>query len=128
MFGHKIIILAFVALFGVSKVVYSTIVRDWFSMELVNRASLFRKRNWNASVPLLSVELDDHFAVPFRVGLTTLINIYTAEGDDWSIMALLTVIMTVIMAVASFILMVVFQYWKLAEVIKEHDQELGSQQ
>jgi hypothetical protein len=72
MFRDRITISAFVALFGVSKVAYSTIARDRVSMDLVNRASLFGKRNWNASVPLLSVELDDHFAVPFRVGLTSL--------------------------------------------------------
>jgi hypothetical protein len=72
MFRDKIIILAFVALFGVCKVAYSTIARDWVSMELVNRASLFGKRNWNALVPLLLVELNNYFAVPFRVGLISL--------------------------------------------------------
>ncbi|KAL1962035.1 hypothetical protein VTN77DRAFT_621 [Rasamsonia byssochlamydoides] len=56
--------------------------------------------------------------------LTTLINIYTAKDGDWSIMAVLTVAITAASALTCLILMVLFQFRKLAQVKEEHEREM----
>ena len=59
---------------------------------------------------------------------TTLINIYTARDGDWSIMALITTIITGVTLVISFSLAMVFKFIKLKEVQEAHMREvyLGS--
>jgi hypothetical protein len=45
--------------------------------------------------------------------LTSLINIYTAKGGDWSVMALLAVIVSGVLVVSSTGLILVYKFWKL---------------
>lgn len=54
--------------------------------------------------------------------LTSLINIYTARDGDWSIMAVLTVVVTAGTALASLVFLA-FYFVKLAQVRYEHEQE-----
>ena len=56
--------------------------------------------------------------------LTTLVNIYSAQDGDWSIMALLTVILTVLVMVVSATATVYFRYVLLANIEREHEQEI----
>lgn len=60
---------------------------------------------------------------------TTLINVYTTQDGDWSIMALITTIITRVMLVAASLLTVVFKFIKLKEVQEAHLHEvyLGGQ-
>jgi hypothetical protein len=51
---------------------------------------------------------------------TTLINIYTARDGDWSIMALITTIITGVTLVAASSLTIVFKFIKLKEVQEAH--------
>lgn len=60
--------------------------------------------------------------------LTTLINIYTAQDGDWSIMAVLTVAITAALALTCLVLMVLFHFGKLAQVKEEHEQEMQAAQ
>ncbi|KAL3484451.1 hypothetical protein BJX62DRAFT_248413 [Aspergillus germanicus] len=55
--------------------------------------------------------------------LTSLINIYTAKGGDWSVMALLTVIVSGVLAATSGGLMVFYKFWKLRIVEADHERE-----
>ena len=55
---------------------------------------------------------------------TTLINIYTARDGDWSIMALITTIMTGATLVAASSLAIVFKFIKLKEVQEAHVREV----
>ncbi|KAH8430032.1 uncharacterized protein LDX57_007703 [Aspergillus melleus] len=55
---------------------------------------------------------------------TTLINIYTARDGDWSIMALITTIITGFTLVTSFSLAMVFKFIKLKEVQEAHVREV----
>lgn len=55
---------------------------------------------------------------------TTLINIYTARDGDWSIMALITTIITGVTLVAASSLTVVFKFIKLKEVQEAHLREV----
>ncbi|KAH8430088.1 uncharacterized protein LDX57_007758 [Aspergillus melleus] len=55
---------------------------------------------------------------------TTLINIYTARDGDWSIMALITTIITGVTLVTSFSLAMVFKFIKLKEVQEAHVREV----
>ncbi|GFG16466.1 conserved hypothetical protein [Aspergillus lentulus] len=56
--------------------------------------------------------------------LTTLINIYTAKNKYWSIMALLTVAVSGVLAASSAGLTVVYKFWKLRIVEEEHAREI----
>ncbi|EED20946.1 conserved hypothetical protein [Talaromyces stipitatus ATCC 10500] len=56
--------------------------------------------------------------------LTTLVNIYSAQDGDWSIMALLTVILTATVMVVSGTLTAYFYFFKLAEIKKEHEADM----
>jgi hypothetical protein len=56
--------------------------------------------------------------------LTTLVNIYSAQDGDWSIMALLTVIVTAMVMVVSGTLTAYFYFFKLAETKKEHETDM----
>ncbi|KAL3459607.1 hypothetical protein BJX64DRAFT_279113 [Aspergillus heterothallicus] len=55
--------------------------------------------------------------------LTSLINIYTAKGGNWSVMALLAVIVSGVLAVSSAGLMLVYKFWKLRLVQLDHEME-----
>ncbi|KAL4740388.1 hypothetical protein BDV11DRAFT_204309 [Aspergillus similis] len=55
--------------------------------------------------------------------LTSLINIYTAKDGCWSVMALLTVIVSGVLAVTSTGLTVFYKFWKLRIVIADHERE-----
>jgi membrane protein YdbS with pleckstrin-like domain len=55
--------------------------------------------------------------------LTSLINIYTAKGGDWSVMALLAVIVSGVLVVSSTGLILVYKFWKLRIVQLEHEME-----
>jgi hypothetical protein len=56
--------------------------------------------------------------------VTTLINIYTARDGDWSIMALITTIITGVTLVAACSLTIVFKFIKLQEVQEDHRREV----
>lgn len=56
--------------------------------------------------------------------LTTLVNVYSAQEGDWSIMALLTVIVTALVMVVSGTLTAYFYFFKLARVKKEHEADM----
>ncbi|GFF99723.1 conserved hypothetical protein [Aspergillus udagawae] len=56
--------------------------------------------------------------------LTTLINVYTAKNKYWSIMALLTVAVSGVLAASSAGLTVVYKFWKLRIVEEEHAREI----
>ncbi|KAL2801857.1 hypothetical protein BJX63DRAFT_441766 [Aspergillus granulosus] len=55
--------------------------------------------------------------------LTSFINIYTAKGGDWSVMALLTVIVSGVLAASSAGLLVFYKFWKLRIVETDHERE-----
>ncbi|CAG8901457.1 unnamed protein product [Penicillium egyptiacum] len=59
--------------------------------------------------------------------LTTTINIYTAKDGDWSIMALLTFIASILSVASSVILTYIYKFRKLKMVIEEHFREINSQ-
>ncbi|PYH40989.1 uncharacterized protein BP01DRAFT_377369 [Aspergillus saccharolyticus JOP 1030-1] len=52
--------------------------------------------------------------------ITSFISIYTAKNGDWSIMALLSIIITGLSAVIYLALTLVYKFWKLQKVIEEH--------
>ncbi|KAJ5302307.1 hypothetical protein N7508_007170 [Penicillium antarcticum] len=54
--------------------------------------------------------------------LTTIINLYTAHGGDWSIMALLTVITSGLSVASSLSLLFLFKFVKLGRLKREHNQ------
>ncbi|KAF7177422.1 hypothetical protein CNMCM7691_005627 [Aspergillus felis] len=56
--------------------------------------------------------------------LTTLINIYTAKDKCWSIMALLTVVVSGVLAASSAGLTIVYKFWKLRIVLEDHEREI----
>ncbi|KAE8371414.1 hypothetical protein BDV26DRAFT_302789 [Aspergillus bertholletiae] len=58
--------------------------------------------------------------------ITTLVNIYTAQSGDWSIMALLTVIATGLSMVSSLALIIIYKFVKLERVKQEHEIELNA--
>jgi hypothetical protein len=45
--------------------------------------------------------------------LTTLVNIYTIKRDDWSIMALITMIITGLSLVISLVMACFYKFWKI---------------
>ncbi|KAB8067368.1 hypothetical protein BDV29DRAFT_186275 [Aspergillus leporis] len=55
--------------------------------------------------------------------LTTIINIYTAKSGNWSIMSLLTVIVTALSTTASLALVLFYKFWKMEKVKEEHELE-----
>ncbi|KAE8386944.1 hypothetical protein BDV23DRAFT_196094 [Aspergillus alliaceus] len=55
--------------------------------------------------------------------LTTMVNIYTAKDGKWSIMSLLTVIVTALSSTASLALALFYKFWKMATIKREHDME-----
>ncbi|KAL4947081.1 hypothetical protein BDW69DRAFT_199917 [Aspergillus filifer] len=55
--------------------------------------------------------------------LTSLVNIYTAKDGCWSVMALLTVIVSGVLALLSTALMVFYKFWKLRIVMEDHERE-----
>ncbi|OGM39147.1 hypothetical protein ABOM_012222 [Aspergillus bombycis] len=55
--------------------------------------------------------------------LTTIINIYTAKNGKWSIMSLLTVIITALSAAVSLALTVFYKFWKMERIKRQHDLE-----
>ncbi|KAL4745465.1 hypothetical protein BDW72DRAFT_208186 [Aspergillus terricola var. indicus] len=55
--------------------------------------------------------------------LTSLISIYTAKDGYWSVMALLTVIVSGVLALSSTGLTVFYKFWKLRIVIADHERE-----
>ncbi|KAL3449658.1 hypothetical protein BJX65DRAFT_316913 [Aspergillus insuetus] len=56
--------------------------------------------------------------------LTTLVNIYTAKNGDWSIMAVLTTIITGLTFTVSVALTTLFKFVKLERLRREHDLEI----
>ncbi|KAL4863561.1 hypothetical protein BDV12DRAFT_189606 [Aspergillus spectabilis] len=56
--------------------------------------------------------------------LTTLVNIYTAKNGDWSIMAVLTTIITGLAFTILVVLTTLFKFLKLERLRREHDLEL----
>jgi hypothetical protein len=48
------------------------------------------------------------------------VNVYTAKQGVWSIMALLTVIVTAFTAIASVVGIFWFRFWMLANIKQEH--------
>ncbi|KAL4935806.1 hypothetical protein BDV06DRAFT_217144 [Aspergillus oleicola] len=59
--------------------------------------------------------------------LTTIVNIYTAKNGDWSIMALLTTIMTGLVLAILVALIIVYKFGKLQKVRQEHDLEIKAE-
>jgi hypothetical protein len=55
--------------------------------------------------------------------VTTLVNIYTAREGEWSIMALLTTIVTGLSASGSLILLIIYRFGKLVKIKEEHEME-----
>ncbi|KAA8642350.1 hypothetical protein EYZ11_012327 [Aspergillus tanneri] len=55
--------------------------------------------------------------------VTTLINVYTAKDGYWSIMALLTVIVSGFLAAVSLIFTLVYRFWKLRLIKEDHERE-----
>ncbi|KAE8334762.1 hypothetical protein BDV26DRAFT_287303 [Aspergillus bertholletiae] len=55
--------------------------------------------------------------------VTTLVNIYTAREGEWSIMALLTTIVTGLSASGSLTLLIIYRFGKLVKVKQEHEME-----
>ncbi|GIJ89517.1 hypothetical protein Asppvi_008459 [Aspergillus pseudoviridinutans] len=54
---------------------------------------------------------------------TTLINIYTARSGDWSVMAIVTTVMTGSTLLVSSLLAVVFKFFMLKKIEEEHELE-----
>ncbi|CAI7615478.1 unnamed protein product [Penicillium pancosmium] len=52
--------------------------------------------------------------------LTTIVNLYTAHGGDWSIMALLTVIASGLSVASSLALLIIYKFGKLERLKQEH--------
>ncbi|KAE8330304.1 hypothetical protein BDV39DRAFT_202109 [Aspergillus sergii] len=55
--------------------------------------------------------------------LTAVINVFTAKDGYWSIMALLTVITSGLLAAMSLALVIIYQFWKLRLVKDDHYRE-----
>ncbi|KAL3416228.1 hypothetical protein V8F44DRAFT_480336, partial [Aspergillus fumigatus] len=55
--------------------------------------------------------------------LTILINIYTAKGGDWSIMALITAIVTGLSLAMSLAMACFYKLGKINVIGQEHDRE-----
>jgi hypothetical protein len=51
-----------------------------------------------------------------------MVSLYTGHGGDWSIMALLTVIVSSLSVASSIFLLIVYKLVKLEEVKREHDE------
>ncbi|PWY96005.1 hypothetical protein BO94DRAFT_552807 [Aspergillus sclerotioniger CBS 115572] len=58
--------------------------------------------------------------------VSTLINIYTAQGGDWSIIAIMTVIATGLSMVVSMTLTIFYKFCKLESVKREHEMEISA--
>lgn len=57
---------------------------------------------------------------------TTVINIYTARNGDWSIMAVLTACITATVALAAFVLIIIYQFGKLEKLKQDHIREFDA--
>ncbi|KAE8396898.1 hypothetical protein BDV37DRAFT_277318 [Aspergillus pseudonomiae] len=55
--------------------------------------------------------------------LTTIVNVYTAKGGKWSIMSLLTVIVTALSAITSLALALYYKFWRMEKIREEHERE-----
>jgi hypothetical protein len=55
---------------------------------------------------------------------TTLINIYTARSGNWSVMALVTTVMTGSTLLVSSLLAVVFKFFMLKKIEEQHELEM----
>ncbi|KAL2801547.1 hypothetical protein BJX63DRAFT_417150 [Aspergillus granulosus] len=55
---------------------------------------------------------------------TTLINIYTAKSGNWSIMAVITTVMTGTSFLCSSLLVIWYKFFKLKRVEEEHEAEM----
>ncbi|CRL19522.1 unnamed protein product [Penicillium camemberti] len=58
--------------------------------------------------------------------ITTVINIYTARNGHWPIMAVLTASITAAVALASFFLILVYQFGKLERIKQDHIREINA--
>ncbi|KAF4182504.1 hypothetical protein CNMCM8694_006752 [Aspergillus lentulus] len=56
--------------------------------------------------------------------LTTFVNVYTAQNGEWSIMAVVTVIVTGISTAVSLSLTIIYKFGKLERVKREHEMEM----
>ncbi|GFF44665.1 hypothetical protein IFM51744_05876 [Aspergillus udagawae] len=56
--------------------------------------------------------------------LTSFINVYTAQNGEWSIMAVVTVIVTGMSTAVSLSLTIIYKFGKLERVKREHEMEL----
>jgi hypothetical protein len=56
--------------------------------------------------------------------LTTIINIYTAQNGEWSIMALLTVIASGLSVASSLGLFIIYKFGRLEKLKEEHQNEI----
>lgn len=52
-----------------------------------------------------------------------MINIYTAKDGKWSIMSLLTVIVTALSMTISLSLAIFYKFWKIEKIKQEHEME-----
>jgi hypothetical protein len=53
--------------------------------------------------------------------LTTLINVYTSKGRNWSVLAIATVVVTGSTMVIFSTLLVIYKFYLLEEVKKQHE-------
>ena len=73
--------------------------------------------------------------IDFRPGLlhavagliTTLVNVYSAQGGAWSVTATITAIVTSVCTGTMLALYLVYNNWLLAGVKKSHEQELSAE-
>ncbi|PYH80575.1 hypothetical protein BO82DRAFT_384260 [Aspergillus uvarum CBS 121591] len=56
--------------------------------------------------------------------IATLINVYTAQGGSWSIMALMATIVTALTVSVSLGLFIIYRFGKLLKIRQEHDREM----
>ncbi|KAF4207310.1 hypothetical protein CNMCM8927_003584 [Aspergillus lentulus] len=56
--------------------------------------------------------------------LTTFVNVYTAQNGEWSIMAVLTVVVTGVSTAVSLSLTIIYKFGKLERVKREHEMEI----
>ncbi|KAG2016663.1 hypothetical protein GB937_006142 [Aspergillus fischeri] len=56
--------------------------------------------------------------------LTTFVNVYTAQNSEWSIMAVVTVIITGISTAVALGLTIIYKFGKLERVKREHEMDI----
>ncbi|EER41738.1 conserved hypothetical protein [Histoplasma capsulatum H143] len=76
---------------------------------------------------ILYLAIQDHFDKHVAGLLTSLVNVYTARGGDWSIMAMASVTITGMSTAVTAGLFSLYNFQKLRKVRQEHERRVKEQ-